>query len=157
MFIDSQQVSVFYDAVVGPAFRTVELQVSASQTDQLEKSAAGHLNAGLPALFPWLKIGADVEARRAAVRGRQDGQSITVQPIDSAARSWYSSAERTRAAAQAVGDGAAAAGVRQCRRVPGEPPASAPVAVVITAPPMMIAVQDFRRIVPPPCPAPSAV
>ena len=86
MFIDSQQVSVFYDAVVGPAFRTVELQVSASQTDQLEKSAAGRLNAGLPALFPWLKIGADVEARRAAVRGRQDGQSITVRPIDSAAR-----------------------------------------------------------------------
>jgi hypothetical protein len=84
--MDSQQISVFYDAVVGPAFRTVELQVSASQTEQLERSAAGRLNAGLPALFPWLKIGADVEARWAAARGRQDGQSITVQPIDSAAR-----------------------------------------------------------------------
>jgi hypothetical protein len=52
VFIDSQQVGAFYDAVVGPAFRTVELQVSASHTEQLEKSAAGRLNAGLPALFP---------------------------------------------------------------------------------------------------------
>jgi hypothetical protein len=41
VFIDSQQVGAFYDAVVGPAFRTVELQVSASHTEQLEKSAAG--------------------------------------------------------------------------------------------------------------------
>jgi len=27
MFIDSQQIEAFYDAVVGPAFRTVELQI----------------------------------------------------------------------------------------------------------------------------------
>ena len=86
MFIDSRQVGAFYDAVVGPAFRTVELQISAGQTQQLEKSAAGRLNAGLSALFPWLKIGADAEARRTATRGSQDGQSITLQPIDSAAR-----------------------------------------------------------------------
>ncbi len=52
VFIASKQIGVFYDAVVGPAFRTVELQVSASQTRQLERSAAGHLNAGLSALFP---------------------------------------------------------------------------------------------------------
>ena len=30
VFIDAQQVGAFYDAVVGPAFGTVELQVSAS-------------------------------------------------------------------------------------------------------------------------------
>jgi hypothetical protein len=30
VFIDSQQVGAFYDAVVGPAFRAVELQVTAS-------------------------------------------------------------------------------------------------------------------------------
>ena len=86
VFIDGQQIGAFYDAVVGPAFRTVELQVSASQTEQLEKSAGGRLNAGLSALFPWLKIDADMEARRAATRGRQDGQSIILQPIESAAR-----------------------------------------------------------------------
>jgi hypothetical protein len=33
-----------------------------------------------------LKINADVEGRRTATRGRLDGQSITLQPIDSAAR-----------------------------------------------------------------------
>jgi hypothetical protein len=86
LFIDSRQVGAFYDAVVGPAFRTVELQVSAGQTQQLEKSAAGRLNARLSSLFPWLKISADVETGRAATRGSQDGQSITLQPIDSAAR-----------------------------------------------------------------------
>lgn len=86
LFIDSQQVSAFYDAVVGPAFKTVELQVLASQTQQLEKSAAGRLNAGLSSLFPWLKIGADVETGRTATRSSQDSQSITLQPIDSAAR-----------------------------------------------------------------------
>ena len=86
LFIDSRQVGAFYDAVVGPAFRTVELQVSAGKNQQLEKSAAGRLNAGLSSLFPWLKIGADVETGRAATRGTQDSQSITLQPIDSAAR-----------------------------------------------------------------------
>jgi hypothetical protein len=86
VFIDSRQVSAFYEAVVGPAFRTIELQVSADQTRQLEKSATGRLSAGLPALFPWLKLGADVEAHRTAARGSQDSQSITLQPIDSAAR-----------------------------------------------------------------------
>ncbi len=86
VFIDSQQIGVFYNAVVGPAFRTVELQVTATQTQQLEKSAAGRLGSGLSALFPWLKIDAGLEARRTATRAGQDGQSITLQPIDSAAR-----------------------------------------------------------------------
>jgi hypothetical protein len=56
VFIDTQQISAFYDAVVGPAFRTVELQISAGHTGQLEKSVGGRLSAGLPALFPWLKL-----------------------------------------------------------------------------------------------------
>ena len=86
VFIDSKQIGVFYDAVVGPAFRTVELQVTATQTQQLEKSAAGRLGSGLSALFPWLKIDAGLEARRTATKAGQDGQVITLQPIDSAAR-----------------------------------------------------------------------
>jgi hypothetical protein len=60
MFIDGQQISAFYDAVVGPAFRTVELQISADRTEQAEKTATGRTSAGLTALFPWLK--AEVEA-----------------------------------------------------------------------------------------------
>jgi hypothetical protein len=86
VFIDGQQVGAFYDAVVGPAFRAVELQVTASWAEQLEKSSAGHLNAGLSALFPWLKADAGVEARKAVTLARQDGQSVTLQPVDSAAR-----------------------------------------------------------------------
>jgi hypothetical protein len=86
VFIDGQQVGAFYDAVVGPAFRTIELQVTASWAEQLEKSTAGRLNAGLSSLFPWLKIDASVEAQRAATRARQDGQSVTLRPVDSAAR-----------------------------------------------------------------------
>jgi hypothetical protein len=86
VFIDGPQVRAFYDAVVGPAFRTVELQVTANWADQLEKSTAGHLNAGLSALFPWLKTDLGAEASRAVTRTIQDGQSITLQPVDSAAR-----------------------------------------------------------------------
>jgi hypothetical protein len=48
IFIDSQQINAFYDAVVGPAFRTVEVQISAGRTGQLEKSAGIRLSAGLP-------------------------------------------------------------------------------------------------------------
>ena len=73
VFIDSQQIGVFYNAVVGPAFRTVELQVTATQTQQLEKSAAGRLGSGLSALFPWLKIDAGLEARRTATRAGTAG------------------------------------------------------------------------------------
>ena len=75
-----------YDAVVGPAFRTVELQVTAGWAEQSREIYRGHLNAGLSALFPWLKVDAGVEAGKAATRARQDGQSITLQPVDSAAR-----------------------------------------------------------------------
>lgn len=32
IFIDSQQINGFYDAVVGPAFRTVEARISAGRT-----------------------------------------------------------------------------------------------------------------------------
>ncbi len=86
MFIDGQQIGAFYDAVVGPAFRTVELQISTSQTEQQEKSAGARLGAGLSALFPWLKVDAGVDARRVATSGRQEGDSIVLQPVESAAR-----------------------------------------------------------------------
>ncbi len=86
IFIDSQQISAFYDAVVGPAFRTVELQISAGQTGQLQKSVGVRLGAGLSALFPWLKLDADVDATRVTTSGRQEGSNIILQPVESAAR-----------------------------------------------------------------------
>jgi hypothetical protein len=86
IFIDSQQISAFYDAVVGPAFRTVELQISTGQTRQLEKSAGFRLGAGLPTLFPWLKLDAAVDTGGVATRGRQEGNNIVLQPVESAAR-----------------------------------------------------------------------
>ena len=86
VFIDGQQVGAFYDAVVGPAFRAVELQVTAGWSQQLEKSTAGHLSAGLSALFPWLKADAGVETGKAVTLARQDGQTVTLQPVDSPAR-----------------------------------------------------------------------
>ena len=52
MFIDGQQIGAFYDAVVGPAFPTVELQISAGRTEQAQKTAGGSVTAGLQALFP---------------------------------------------------------------------------------------------------------
>jgi hypothetical protein len=86
MFIDSEQIGAFYDAVVGPALRAVQMEVSEGQTKQMERSAGSSLNAGLSALFPWLKIDAGVEAKRTRTSGRQEGQSIVLQPIESAAR-----------------------------------------------------------------------
>jgi hypothetical protein len=55
MFIDGQQIGAFYDAVVGPAFRTVELQITAGRTEQAQKTVVGSATAGLSSLFPWLK------------------------------------------------------------------------------------------------------
>jgi hypothetical protein len=62
------------------------MEVSAEQTEQSERSAGGSLNAGLSALFPWLKIDAGVEAERTRTSSRQEGQNIVLQPIESAAR-----------------------------------------------------------------------
>jgi hypothetical protein len=90
VFIDGQQVGAFYDAVVGPAFRTIELQVTAGRAEDMEKSGAGRLNAGLPALFPWLKVDAGVEARRTVTRARQDGQSVTCSRSTALHGNWSS-------------------------------------------------------------------
>lgn len=86
MFIDGQQVGDFYDAVVGPAFRTVELQLSKNRARQSERSADVRLGATLRALFPWLQLDAGATARRTAVASRQEGENIILQPIESATR-----------------------------------------------------------------------
>ena len=38
------------------------------------------------ALFPWLKLNADVDAGRVTTSGRQEGNNIILQPVESAAR-----------------------------------------------------------------------
>jgi hypothetical protein len=86
VFVDSLQIGAFYDAVVGPAFKTVQLQVTASQTEQLEKSSCGSLGTGLPALFPWLKGEASVTAQRTRSRGRQEDRALVLVPVETAAR-----------------------------------------------------------------------
>jgi hypothetical protein len=85
-FIDGQQIGAFYDAVVGPAFRTVQLQVTASQAEQVERSAGGSLSGSLSSLFPWLKVNASADVQRTRSKSRQGDQSIVLQPIESAAR-----------------------------------------------------------------------
>jgi hypothetical protein len=69
VFIDSRQVGAFYDAVVGPAFKTVQLQVSADQNEQSEKSTGVSLGVGLPALFPWLRTDFGEDATKSKDRG----------------------------------------------------------------------------------------
>ena len=83
VFIDGQQIGAFYDAVVGRAFSAVQLQLSAGQTEQLERSAGGSVSAGSSPLFPWLKIDAGVQAGRTRSRGRQAGQSVVLEPVES--------------------------------------------------------------------------
>lgn len=83
VFIHGRQIGAFYDAVVGREFKAVQLQLSASQTEQLERSAGGSVNAGLSPLFPWLKIEAGAQASRTRSRGRQAGQSIILEPVES--------------------------------------------------------------------------
>jgi hypothetical protein len=83
VFIDGQQIGAFYDAVVGREFKAVQLQLSADQTEQLERSAGGSVNAGSSPLFAWLKIDAGAEARRTKSRSRQAGQNIVLEPVES--------------------------------------------------------------------------
>lgn len=83
VFIDGQQIGAFYDAVVGHRFRAVQLQLSAGQTEQLERSAGGSVNAGSSALFSWLKFDIGAEARRTRSQGRQKGQSVVLEPVES--------------------------------------------------------------------------
>lgn len=86
MFIDSSQVAAFYDAVVRPAFHTVKLEISKERIEQLEKSFGARLGVTLPAWFPWLKFEAGAEAGRTRKAGQQEAESITLEPVDSAAR-----------------------------------------------------------------------
>ena len=49
-------------------------------------STTARLAAKLTALFPWLRVDADAEARRTTTKGRQEGENIVLQPVESATR-----------------------------------------------------------------------
>jgi hypothetical protein len=86
LFIDEQQIGAFYDAVVGPAFRTVQLQLATSKDQQKETSFGARLGAKLKPLFPWVEVDAEAETRRATTRTEREGQTVVLEPVHSAAR-----------------------------------------------------------------------
>lgn len=83
VFIDGYQIGAFYDAVVGRGFRAVQLRLSAGQTEQLERSAGGSMNAGSSALFSWLKFDVGANVGRTRSRIRREGQSVVLEPAES--------------------------------------------------------------------------
>jgi hypothetical protein len=82
VFIDSRQVGAFYDAVVGPAFKTVQLQVSAGQNEQSE------IGRSEPQCGP-ARLVSLAEGRRRHGREQvhdQESQSIVLEPVENATR-----------------------------------------------------------------------
>jgi hypothetical protein len=86
MFIDSQQVGAFNDAVVGHAFRTVELQISKGHNEQLTKSLDMQVRAILPAWFPWLRLDAEIDAAGAKTSTQQESENVILRPVESPTR-----------------------------------------------------------------------
>jgi hypothetical protein len=83
LFIDGRQIGTFYDALVPREYKAVQLQLSAGQTKQLERSAGGSVTAGVSTLFPWLKISGAADAHRTTSHGSKEDQSITLEPVES--------------------------------------------------------------------------
>jgi hypothetical protein len=86
MFIDGQQVGEFYDAVVRPVFRPLELQLTDERLRQLQESWGGKLDVGLTTLFPWLRLGVGAEVAASKSAKHQQTQSIVLQPVETPAR-----------------------------------------------------------------------
>ena len=86
LFIDRQQVSVFYDAVLRPRFRTVQMSIEHSETNELTGRFGANLAAKLPSWFPWLAGGFGVEGEVEKKKGETDGHTVTLESIDSPGR-----------------------------------------------------------------------
>jgi hypothetical protein len=86
LFIDQQQVGVFYDAVLRPAFRTVEIEVARDRTEELKKRFGANVGAKLPFWFPWLGGEIGVEGGMEKATGATDRQAVTLQPVESPGR-----------------------------------------------------------------------
>jgi hypothetical protein len=86
LFVDSHQVGVFYDAVLRPRYRTVQLELAHDRTAELKKTFGAKLGVKLPIWFPWLGGSAGVEAGIEKKEGEHQGQTVTLEPIDSPGR-----------------------------------------------------------------------
>jgi hypothetical protein len=86
MFIDGKQVADFYDAVLRPSFKTVQLEIAQERLQQLQKSLGGHVGVKLPTWFPWLSFDVGGEAARENTTSDTESQKITLEPIENASR-----------------------------------------------------------------------
>jgi len=86
LFIDAQQIAAFYDAVLGPAFRTVQVQLSADKSKQAQQSFGTRLGASLRPLLPWVSVDASAEAQLATARASQEGQTVVLEAVHGAGR-----------------------------------------------------------------------
>lgn len=86
LFIDQQQVGVFYDAVLRPAFRTVQVEVGRDRTEELEKRFGANIGAKLPIWFPWLGGEVGIEGELAKTSTKSDSETVTLEPIESPGR-----------------------------------------------------------------------
>jgi hypothetical protein len=86
MFIDGKQVADFYDAVLRPSYKTVQLELEQARLQQLQKSLGGHVGLRLPAWFPWLSVDVGADASREKTTGETDSQKVTLEPVENPSR-----------------------------------------------------------------------
>jgi hypothetical protein len=86
MFVDGKQVADFYDAVLRPSYKTIQLELAQDRLRQLQKSLGGKVGVRLPAWFPWLSLDVGAEASKQSTTSDTEGQKITIEPIENASR-----------------------------------------------------------------------
>jgi hypothetical protein len=86
MFIDGKQVADFYDAVLRPSYKTVQLEVAQERLRELTTSVSAHAGVSLSSWFPWLKVDVGGEASAENRRGNNESQKVTLEPIESPSR-----------------------------------------------------------------------
>ena len=86
MFIDGKQVADFYDAVLRPSFKTVQLELAEQRLEQLQKTLSGQIGVHLPAWFPWLKLDVGGGGSRQKTTSDTESQKVTLEPIENPSR-----------------------------------------------------------------------
>jgi hypothetical protein len=86
LFIDGQQVGVFYDAVLRPAFRTIQLEIAHDRTEALTKTFGANLGVKLPVWFPWLGGSVGIEGGVEKAKEEGESQTVTLEPVESPGR-----------------------------------------------------------------------
>jgi hypothetical protein len=86
MFIDGKHVADFYDAVLRPSYKTVQMELAEQRLEQLQKSLSGQVGVRLPAWFPWLKLDVGGGGSRQETTGDTKSRKITLEPIENPSR-----------------------------------------------------------------------